>query len=68
MQGQVDATVTNAISKEAINLAGHYYSGHTEIYAHGTGFGHAGNGHANPLSLQNAMDYAIALANDRNKP
>lgn len=68
MQGQVDATVTNAISKEAINLAGHHYSGHTEIYAHGTGFGHAGNGHANPLSLQNAMDYAIALANDRNKP
>ena len=37
MQGQVDATVTNAISKEAINMAGHHYSGHTEIYAHGTG-------------------------------
>jgi 4-hydroxythreonine-4-phosphate dehydrogenase len=33
----VDATVTNAISKEAINLAGHLYAGHTEIYAHLTG-------------------------------
>lgn len=31
--GEVDATVTNALNKEAINLAGHYYSGHTEIYA-----------------------------------
>ncbi len=33
MAGEVDATITNAISKEAINLAGHHYSGHTEIYA-----------------------------------
>ena len=33
MAGTVDATVTNALSKEAINLAGHHYSGHTEIYA-----------------------------------
>lgn len=31
--GEVDGTVTNAISKEAINLAGHHYSGHTEIYS-----------------------------------
>lgn len=30
---KVDATVTNALSKEAINMAGHHYSGHTEIYA-----------------------------------
>lgn len=30
---QVDATVTNALNKEAINLAGHHFSGHTEIYA-----------------------------------
>ena len=30
---EVDATVTNPINKEAINLAGHKYSGHTEIYA-----------------------------------
>jgi len=33
MAGEVDATVTNALSKEAINMAGHHYSGHTEIYA-----------------------------------
>ncbi|BAL00651.1 4-hydroxythreonine-4-phosphate dehydrogenase [Oscillibacter valericigenes Sjm18-20] len=33
MAGEVDATITNAISKEAINMAGHHYSGHTEIYA-----------------------------------
>ena len=33
MNGQIDATVTNALSKEAINMAGHHYSGHTEIYA-----------------------------------
>ena len=33
MEGKIDATVTNAISKEAINMAGHHYSGHTEIYA-----------------------------------
>ena len=31
--GEVDATITNALSKEAINMAGHHYSGHTEIYA-----------------------------------
>lgn len=40
MKGEVDATVTNAISKEAINMAGHHYSGHTEIYAHYTGASH----------------------------
>lgn len=34
---EVDATVTNAINKEAINLAGHHFSGHTEIYAEYTG-------------------------------
>ncbi len=33
MSHEIDATVTNAISKEAINMAGHHYSGHTEIYA-----------------------------------
>ena len=37
LAGEVDATVTNALSKEAINMAGHHYSGHTEIYAHYTG-------------------------------
>ncbi len=129
MSGEIDATITNALSKEAINMAGHHYSGHTEIYAdythtskytmmlvggwydivvvmyhdqghiplkvkgfvynkaeghwdavagvnvtlglpiirasvdHGTGFGHAGDGHANELSLINAMDYGIRMAN-----
>ncbi|CCX59859.1 4-hydroxythreonine-4-phosphate dehydrogenase [Blautia hydrogenotrophica CAG:147] len=33
MKGEIDATVTNALNKEAINMAGHHYSGHTEIYA-----------------------------------
>jgi len=33
MAGKVDATVTNALNKEALNLGGHHYSGHTEIYA-----------------------------------
>ncbi len=33
LAGDVDATVTNALNKEALNLAGHHYSGHTEIYA-----------------------------------
>ena len=37
MAGEVDATITNALSKEAINMAGHHYSGHTEIYAEYTG-------------------------------
>nr|WP_325212610.1 4-hydroxythreonine-4-phosphate dehydrogenase PdxA [uncultured Oscillibacter sp.] len=33
MEGKIDGTVTNALNKEAINLAGRHYSGHTEIYA-----------------------------------
>lgn len=37
LEGRVDATVTNALNKESINLAGHHYSGHTEIYASMTG-------------------------------
>lgn len=37
MTGAVDATVTGPISKEAINLAGLRYSGHTEIYSELTG-------------------------------
>ena len=40
LAGQVDATVTNALNKEALNLAGHHFSGHTEIYAHYTGAAH----------------------------
>ncbi|MBQ4011329.1 MAG: 4-hydroxythreonine-4-phosphate dehydrogenase PdxA, partial [Erysipelotrichales bacterium] len=34
---------------------------------HGTGFGHAGSGHANELSLVNSIDYAIMFAIDRKK-
>jgi 4-hydroxythreonine-4-phosphate dehydrogenase len=37
LAGEIDATVTSPINKEAINLAGHHYSGHTEIYADLTG-------------------------------
>jgi 4-hydroxythreonine-4-phosphate dehydrogenase len=33
LTGDVDATVTGPINKEALNLAGYHYSGHTEIYA-----------------------------------
>lgn len=33
MDNKIDGTVTNAFNKEAINLAGYHYSGHTEIYA-----------------------------------
>lgn len=33
MNHEVDATVTNALNKDHINMAGHHYSGHTEIYA-----------------------------------
>lgn len=32
----IDATVTGPINKESINLAGHHFSGHTEIFAHFT--------------------------------
>lgn len=35
-EGMIHAVVTAPISKEAINLAGHNYSGHTEIFAHYT--------------------------------
>lgn len=33
LEGSIDATVTAPINKESINLAGHHYAGHTEIYA-----------------------------------
>ncbi len=33
MAGEVDATVTAPLNKEALNLAGHHFDGHTEIYA-----------------------------------
>jgi len=48
MSGQADATVTAPISKEAINMAGHKFAGHTEIYAHYT----------------NTRDYAMILAHE----
>jgi 4-hydroxythreonine-4-phosphate dehydrogenase len=31
MSGEIDGTVTAPLNKEALNLAGHHYSGHTEI-------------------------------------
>lgn len=37
MAGSVDAIVTAPISKEALNLAGHPYAGHTELLAHLSG-------------------------------
>lgn len=49
MAKEIDATVTAPISKEAINLAGFHYSGHTEIYAELTG----------------AKDYAMMLIHDQ---
>ncbi len=30
---EIDATVTGPLNKEALNLAGYHYTGHTEIYA-----------------------------------
>lgn len=45
---EIDATVTGPISKEAINLAGFHYSGHTEIYA----------------DLTRTKDYAMMLVHD----
>jgi len=33
LAGDIDATVTNPLNKEALNMAGHHYAGHTEIYA-----------------------------------
>lgn len=43
---EIDATVTGPIHKEAINLAGYHYAGHTEIYA----------------DFTNTKDYAMMLA------
>lgn len=37
LAGEVDAVVTGPINKEALNLAGYRYSGHTEIFATLTG-------------------------------
>ena len=37
MDKKIDGTVTGPIHKEALNLAGHHFSGHTEIFARYTG-------------------------------
>jgi 4-hydroxythreonine-4-phosphate dehydrogenase len=34
LAGEIDAIVTAPLNKEAMNLAGYHYSGHTEILAH----------------------------------
>lgn len=47
--GEVSAVVTAPISKESVNMAGHPYSGHTEIFAEYTG----------------TRDYAMLLAAGR---
>ena len=36
MAGTIDAVVTCPINKEAMNLAGYHFAGHTEIFAHFT--------------------------------
>ncbi|NDW12413.1 4-hydroxythreonine-4-phosphate dehydrogenase PdxA [Bacteroides sp. 214] len=36
MNNEVDGTVTAPLNKEALNLAGHHFDGHTEMYAHFT--------------------------------
>lgn len=36
-ENAIDAVVTAPINKEALNLAGHHFAGHTEIFAHYTG-------------------------------
>jgi len=48
MSGEIDGTITNALNKEALNLAGHHYAGHTEIYA----------------SLTGTKDYSMMLAEE----
>jgi 4-hydroxythreonine-4-phosphate dehydrogenase len=37
LRGELDGTVTAPLNKEAMNLAGHHFDGHTEIYATLTG-------------------------------
>lgn len=37
MQNKIHAVVTGPINKESLNLSGHHFSGHTEIFAHYTG-------------------------------
>lgn len=51
LKKEIDATVTGPLNKEALNLAGHHFAGHTEIYAHFT----------------NTKDYTMMLAEDNLK-
>jgi 4-hydroxythreonine-4-phosphate dehydrogenase len=37
MAGRIDAVVTGPLNKEALNLGGKHFAGHTEIFAHLTG-------------------------------
>ncbi len=53
MENQVDGTVTGPLNKEALNLAGYHYSGHTEIYAHLT--------HTSSYSMM-LVDYPLRVA------
>jgi 4-hydroxythreonine-4-phosphate dehydrogenase len=46
LAGEIDATITNPLNKEALNLAGRHYAGHTEIYA----------------ELTKTLDYTMMLA------
>lgn len=48
MAGEIDGTITGPLNKEALNLAGYHYSGHTEIYA----------------DLTHTKDYAMMLADE----
>jgi 4-hydroxythreonine-4-phosphate dehydrogenase len=49
LSDEIDATVTGPINKEAINLAGFHYAGHTEIYA----------------DLTHTQDYAMMLIHEQ---
>lgn len=49
MENKIDATITGPLNKEALNLAGYHYCGHTEIYAEFTG----------------SKDYAMMLADEK---
>ena len=48
MAGEVDGTVTAPLNKAALNLAGHHFDGHTEIYA----------------TFTNTKKYAMLLADE----
>lgn len=48
MANEVDATVTAPLNKEALNLAGHHFDGHTELYA----------------TFTNTKKYAMMLADE----